>query len=66
MCDAYLDDLRNRWMRMAYAARYGHQPIASLLGRTPTDFELELFNACLEEWLEAEAPEIPNLATTNA
>lgn len=63
MCGDYLDDLWSRWKRLAYAGRYGSQPLHGLLGRTPTEFEIQLFCAALEEWLEAEAPELPDFAT---
>ncbi len=52
-----------RWMRFAHLARYGHQPIATLLGRVPTEFETLLLDSCIDEWLEAETPELPDFVT---
>jgi hypothetical protein len=55
---AYLDDLWNRWVLLAKLARYGHQPLPALLGRQPTNFELEIFCRAIDFWLEAETPDM--------
>jgi hypothetical protein len=39
---------------LAFAARYGHQPLDVLLGRKPTEFEVMLFVEALEHWIAAE------------
>lgn len=62
MCAAHLDDLWTRMKRFAYAGRYGGQSLHGMLGRTPTEFDVQLFCAALEEWLEAETPDIPDFA----
>lgn len=46
-----------RWQNIAYAARYGNQQISSIIGRQPTDWELDLFCMCIEEWRKTEVPE---------
>ncbi len=43
-------------MTFAYAARYGHQQLPMMLGRTPTPTELELFCQCLDELRHGEIP----------
>jgi hypothetical protein len=39
---------------LAFAARYGHQPLDVLLGRAPTELEVMIFVEALEHWIEAE------------
>ncbi len=42
----------DRWLEYAFLARYGHQQIDTLLGRTPTPDEIRIFGKALTHWLE--------------
>ena len=53
----YWEHFLGEWRRYAFVARYGHQQIPQLLGRSPSKFELTILMRCLEELREAEAPE---------
>jgi len=49
---AYWEAEWSRWLDMAFLARYGHQSIPALLGRTPTLLELQIFKAAVRYFVE--------------
>lgn len=49
--EKYEDEL---WKMIAYASRYGHQPILIVLGEI-TSMRLERFNTAVHFWINAES-----------
>jgi hypothetical protein len=46
--------IRDQWLNYALLCRYGNQRLNDLLGRKPTRWEMSLFCAAIQYWLNRE------------